>query len=644
MALKQNIDGETVWFPPPIDAGVEREVESRAPEVDADDRLLVARPSWGRLPELAYVLSVGLLLIAYAFFVSRSGRPGAGLLFWPALGLMVAAVVYRLASEDATRRERLGLVVLLGMALYLVKVMYNPLALTFPDELSHLRNATEVLQSQRLFHENPALPVTALYPGLAIVTSSLANFSGLPLVTAAFIVIALARLIICLALFLLYEQVSGSARVAGLGAAFYMANSNFLYWTAQYAYESLALPLAVVALLLVARRERALDGGGRSWAWALLAALVIVSVAVTHHMTSYALTVLLWALSLVTLWRSRRRALGPLDLALLSLTSVVLWLVFVAQMTVDYLSPVVRNAVASILRLIVQEEESRQLFSSPSTGYVAPVWEQWAALTAVFLIALGVPFGLYHIWRARREQPFVLVLGALAIPFFPIQLLRLTSAGWETSNRASEFLFLGIAFVLALAVTVYWLPHWGGRTGRLALAACAVVLVFGGFIAGWPSKARLPRPYLVSAGQHQVVPQSLAVSRWMLSTLGPDNRLAADTTNAKLANGVGNQYALTGSKYGVYDMMAVGPVGTAERNIIRKTKLGYVLIDRRQVSWDGLVGPYFAYPQRSPAWELERIDPSGAEQFDRAQGVNRVLDSGDIVLYDVGVYRETPLE
>ena len=43
-----------------------------------------------------------------------------------------------------------------------------------------------------------------------------------------------------------------------------------------------------------------------------------------------------------------------------------------------------------------------------------------------------------------------------AVAYFAMLGLRLSPAAWETGNRASEFLFLGLAFVLAFAGVELW--------------------------------------------------------------------------------------------------------------------------------------------------------------------------------------------
>ena len=604
------------------------------------DQAVATSGKWGWLPEIALLKALGLLVVAWAFVGARAATSWAEPLFWLGLATLIVPVAVRLASSEVSRRERITLVVLLGMAFYLVKVMHSPFAFTFPDELSNFRNVREVLQTHRLFQENPELPVLALYPGLPTVTSTLVSLSGLSIFPAGILVVGAARLVLFLALYLLYEQISASAQVASFATLLYMANSNFLFWTAEYSYESLALPLAILVLYAVARREMT---GDHRFALTAVALLGIMTVVISHHMTSYVLTALLWAITIFSVVRSRGKQRGPWDLALVALLATSFWLLFIARLTINYLSPVLGGAVRSILRLSVGEGKSRQLFASGS-GYVSPLWEQLTVLGSVTLITIGLPFGWFEIWQRHRNNALALVLAAVALFYPPMQLFRFTSRGWETANRSSEFLFIGIAFVLALSIVKFWLARWSGWVSNTVLSGFVVILFFGGFIAGWPPQARLPRPYIVAAGSRLVEPESVVMAKWTFDFLGPDNRIAADKVNAKLLNGYGEQAPFTGGAHGIKDMFFSDNVGRGERNIIRQTGIQYIVSERRLISWDHMIGLYFLNQESSPSWELELIDSETYEKFEGLERVNRIFDSGNIAIYDVGVYLETPIE
>ena len=367
-------------------------------------------PEWGWLPGIAVLQSTALLLLAVAFAGARADVPLSDFLFWISLALLIFPAAFRLASAEPARRERIGLILLLGMSLYFVKVMYSPVAFTFPDELSHMRNVNEILETHRLFQENPVQPVTAFYPGLPTVTSTLVTLSGLPVFPAGLLVIGIARLILFLALFLLFEQISGSPQVAGLAVLLYMANPNALYWTSEYAYEALALPLATLVLLGVAKRETATDGRHRM-AWTTVALLGLLTVAITHHMTSYFLTGVLLALTIFSAVRSRGTQWGPWSLALIAVIVNSLWLLFFANPTIKYLSFIFWDATRSALNLIGAQGQLRELHVRDRPYHAPPV-----------TIAPGpITIGTVVISKIDSSDPFTIrrsgsALAALARP------------------------------------------------------------------------------------------------------------------------------------------------------------------------------------------------------------------------------------
>src|SRR4029077_1361510 len=139
------------------------------------------------------------------------------------------------------------------------------------------------------------LAATPYYPGLEGAASALMKLTGASAYGAGLILIGAARLVLVASLFLLFQRVSGSARIAGLGVAIYAGNFNFLYWGAQFSYESLALPIFVFVLMAFA--ERGAEPRQRGREWGLPIVLGTAAIVVTHHLTSYALALFLGALA-----------------------------------------------------------------------------------------------------------------------------------------------------------------------------------------------------------------------------------------------------------------------------------------------------------------------------------------------------------
>jgi hypothetical protein len=229
----------------------------------------------------------------------------------------------------------------------------------------------------------------------------------------------------------------------------------------------------------------------------------------------------------------------------------------------------------------------------------------------------------------------VLVLGAAA--FIPVQALRLTQAGWETANRSSEFLFIGVALVLAVVAAdlapVRWLTRW---TPRTLVTACGTLLIVGGIIAGWPYALQLPPPYILeAAGNRTIEPEGVADARWALQTLGPDNVIALDPSNALMFGAYGRQRVYTGQPYGVQAMLLTRNVDASVQSVLRALDVRYVVVDRRARSWDHTTGFYPAGGIGPLSRPSDPLDQSVYQKFDGQPDVNRLVDSGNVVVYDV---------
>jgi hypothetical protein len=584
----------------------------------------------GSLPLILLLSAGGLMAVAAADALSRSGRAHGYVLFWPGLLLIFLPAVARLATAALRRGERVAVLLVLGTALYLVKVLRDPFAFTYADELVHQYNALSIVRAHVLFGHNPILPVTSSYPGLETIAAALASTTGLSTFTAGLILIGVARMILMVALFLLYEQVTSSARIAGLAAALYAASPHYLFFTAQFSYESLALPLLVVALCAAARARPPYNRPKADWAVIALAA--ILGVVVTHHMTSYVLVALLAAICLVPLpWR-RLSAHRPWAIAGTVVVATGAWLNLVASQTVGYLSPVLTSAVAATFRTAAGESPSRQLFHAPG-GHAAPAWEHLVAIASVLIILGALPLGLFVVWRRHRDHPVVVVLGIASVAYVGTLPLRLVPAAWETAVRASEFLFIGVALILALAAlgVAAYLP--ASALVRVGGCVAAAILLVGGVVAG-SSQGRLAEPYRIAMAGRELDPPGVAAARWSMRVLGPGQHMAAQEADARLLLVYGDERVIAGTNPPIKSVLETPVLYRWQLDVLRRNAVRYVVVDARRASADVTTGYYFS---RRPDSRGGRFPHAALTKFERA-GARRIYDSGEIFIDDlVGV-------
>jgi hypothetical protein len=605
-----------------------------APErnLDSSRDAAPSHSRWGPLGAVPIIFATsasGLLLVTLADALSRSGRSHGEALFWTGLLVIFVPFVLRLASSEARRSERIVLLLLLGAAFYLVKVLRDPFGFTYADELVHQYNALQIVRTHGLFGANPILAVTSSYPGLESLAGALASTTGLSTFVAGLIIIGLARLIFTLALYLLYEAITQSPLVAGLAAALYAASPHYLFFTAQFSYESLALPLLVMAAFAVVRARP--PTGPMRFGWAVVALGAISGVVVTHHMTSYGLVAVLAAICLVPLpWRTVR-ARRPWVFAAAAIVATGGWLMLVAAQTVGYLSPVLEAAVRATFQTAAGESPSRQLFHGGG-GQTAPAWEHLAGIGSVLIILAALPLGFIVLWRRHRDDPFAVVLGLAAAAYVGTLPLRLVPAAWETAVRASEFLFVGVALLLGMAAARLCLSM--SPLVRLATCALAGVLLVGSVVSG-SSQGRLAQPYRVAAGGADVQPAGVAVARWARRVLGPGQRVAAEEADARLLLVYGEQHVFAGTNPPITSVLQTPVLYRWQLDVLRRNRIRYVVVDARRASADVSTGYYFS---RRPAGAGDRFPRAALTKFERA-GARRIYDSGEIIVDDVAGVR-----
>ena len=574
------------------------------------------------------MVAIGVLGVAISFYAARSGVSDSQVLFWTGLVAIVAPIAYRLAGSSATRGERIGLCVLLVVALYLMKVLYSPVAFTFSDEYVHAANAERALLTGHLFNENLIISVTEYYPGLASATSAVASLTGLGFFPAGLLVIGAARLVLALALFLLLERLTGSARVAGLGVLIYAGNPNFLFWSAQYAYESLALPLLIALLYLVAGRRFA------SRQELLIALILVPAITVTHHLTAYAMTTVLVVVALAALVRREERARWTLLLAAYAAVVTVGWLVLVASSTRAYLQPVFQGAFESMRDVIGgagDEAAGRSLFES-SEGVVAPVAERIVALAAVGIPFALLPIGLVALARRERPDALVTVLRIAAVGVFAALLLRFAPGAWETGSRASEFLYIGLALVAGVGAERLLEHRWSRDAALVTAGLAASIIVAGGVIAGWAPALRLPQPFEVRVEGRTIEPAGVEVARWSRQ-LGR-TAVISDVSNARLLEIYALHRAFDSEYPSISAILEEPAFPPWQPETLRELGARYVLIDERRAAWDNMAGYFFTPPGVDPDDPDRYFPPEQYEKFERL-GADRLVDGGFLSLYDI---------
>jgi hypothetical protein len=603
-------------------------------------------PQW-----LAVNASIALFIMALAANGSRAGQAWAMPVFYSAVAFLVLPIASRLALPNISRAERIANLLIAGIGLFLLRLINEPIIFTGFDEYLHWVGVRRLIETRDIFTPNVLFPIGPFYPGFQIVTSALANLSDLDIFTSANVFLLIARLIFFGALFLLYEGITGSSRVAALGCIFFMASPTFVFQT-NFSYESLGVSLLVLCLLL---DLRICEAATRLSSRMLMFVIAVVALSMTHHITSYGLAGLL--LGMLAVEAVRR---GPKDRALARLfaTAVcaclmpLLWSWAMGNPASGYLGPELQAGAQGMAEFVKNGLRSeRHLFTSDDGSVSASLWQRLLALGSVALISAGLALGFFRSlsWGglfAQRNLGFGaffewnntrLVFLTLVTLLYPvIMLCHLTNSAWEIGFRMSPYPFVGVGLVLAICTVSLIQKHSKNKLRAVAVGATSTVIVLGGIITGNPMILPADR-YRVSADAASIEPMGISAALWTKTWLGAENRFTADRVNNVLLAGFGEQLISTTQQFRLDPGISIvsATLGRYQLSILRRLGIDYLLVDLRLTSSLPVFGIYYTEGEADQMLGGRTPEPAALLKFTSTPGVSRIFDNGYEEIYDV---------
>src|SRR3984957_15057409 len=367
----------------------------RATPVEADEAKPAANP-FGVVWILLLWQTAGIVFQVLAMYMARHGQPGfAPVVSAGSIGITFASALWVLTDAGLSRAARNAAVVCLGVVTTVQWRVSDPLLFTGLDEQLHLRTLRDILLSHSLFQPHPQLAVSSRYPGLEAVTTVFHQL-GLPVMVAAVAVVLAARVALVLALCDAVEHLTGSPRAGGLAVAAYSVSAQFVFFNSQFAYQTLALPLALAAIAFVAR-ARWSDNPGPLLVGATVC---LLAVAVSHHVTSFLTAAFLAVWTVVQRGNpARRRVFYG---ALIATVTTTLWAVVQWSLLRAYLGPIADDMTTQLTSGF-----HRPPFHDDS-GEAEPMWERllmlYYAVAVTAVVASLMLISARSILRRRRSR------------------------------------------------------------------------------------------------------------------------------------------------------------------------------------------------------------------------------------------------
>ena len=575
-----------------------------------------AKPRWPTGLLVAACAAAGMAAIVKSYLVAEAtvSNEAEFIWFWAGLAMVEIPLIAMIARRRTGAAARSALLIIIAFASYAPKLLRDPGAPIYHDEFAHWRATYDIVASRQLFESAQIVPVIGGYPGLHAATAVIVDVTGLSIWQAATVLLLLCHVALLAGIVTLARAMGLDSRPATLAAVIYGFNASFLYFDTQFAYESMAITLAIWSLAAFTQAIRAQPGPHRS-AWRRLTVMLILGCTITHHLTTIELTVVMLivsvALSLPRAARSdgwREAAATAWLLTAFTLVAVVGWITGVAPATAAYLSPYLGTGLRQLAQMLSGASSGRQLFSAS----LSPWWEHIAAF-GVTLVALGFAAGgllLLRRWRrsgrlaAGREQALLLGYAIVGLAYFPSTAFIFSQAGAEGSRRSWAVTWIGLAILAALSAA--WLVDWASLRRRVVarwtavgvLTAMTATALVGGTAAGLDASYRFPGPYLYGSDARSDTPELHAMAQWFRARFGPDHRLVTDRyTGLEMASFGLQDTAMPSAAFPVWDLYAAAPgqpLGPPLLfTVLTEGHYRYLVVDKRIATDVPLLGIYF---------------------------------------------------
>ena len=597
-----------------------------------------------RLPWLALTPASVLLVVAYRR--AASGGPNDRLhfhLFWAAVLLFVLPAAVRMLQASVPASERLLLALTIGGFDYLPKLLRTPTEPMFHDELAHWRQARLAYETGHLFLANPTIGIIKYFPGLHGLTAALSDISGLHSFRIGLVIIGVAHLLGLGGVFLLAETALGSTRVAGVAAVVYSLNPSYLFFDAQYSYESLAIVFYIWVLVCAIRMVAADSGSGRL-GWGIAGGLLASASIVTHHLTTYVLAENLVLASMVTAFLVYRRREPRHTLVLVASFTVMViagmlaWLVLIAPQAAGYLTHSLAGGASDLVHILNGQTGARKLFSRSAT----PFYERLCAFLSPILALIGAGVGLLLLRRRRWPSAPAMGIAAFGLLYFPSMPLILTARGAEGAGRTWAFTYLGLSLLAAPAlvaitdgtVRLRFVPVPVRRLRKLLVVA-ALGVVFVGNVAMLTSPDyRFPGPFIFGSDTRSLTPELIHLTNWFERTQGHERLVVSDRYTGLALAGLGDAWTASPSLgFRVWELYFNLRPSRLLLNQLRTSGYEYVIVDRRMYQALPEVGVYFE-PDEPAAYERTKPPPRAAlSKFDDSPWMTRIYESDNLAVY-----------
>lgn len=581
---------------------------------------------------VAILLAFGILLLCITYSLGYRDNFFNNSLFWASIILISIPVLLLIIEHNVPESRKICVLFLFGLALFLPHLLGSPDRFIHYDEFIHQQYTQIIANSGVAIDVQSTLQFILPFPGLELLTVSLKTATGLSVFQSGSIIIGFLHSLLLVILYLFFKTISGSERIAALGAFTYVTVDMYVFFSSAFSYESLALTLLVLCLYILSKKLCTENVPKRNLS--LILVLTFSTIVFTHHMTSY---VLIFIISIMMLFAFAEKSVkfSELRFTFLLITILVFgWMIYVAVISVGYYSTFISTAFDQIINPLLASESALKLTSQPL--FALPNYEMFIRRFLYIPLTLSLfLIGLFYLRRDKIASNFLIrTLSMVGLLYFLPRILVLVTAGQEFA-RFYVFLFIGTAFIIGYGIDrLLFSQNKKRNLSKLIKSSIILVLIIvliGGVGIGIPSSYRQSGSSVpTTSGLETYTSDVFHAADWFMSVGGLYNRITTDSRTAVLFTNYAMQIA---KRAGAQDVFYPLSVDSAVTEYLGANRIAYLIVDERISVLLPEVGYFFDSSEKELTNYIQPLPEECLSKFDQSNVFNKFYDNGNILMY-----------
>lgn len=637
----------------------------------------VLKPVGVLLTILSLIAGSGLIAESFSVAASGSNRDLMFILFWFGMLLGSIPLVLWMINKASTPLNRIVALSGLAALMTLPKVLRSPNHPLFHDEYAHLRATEDILSTGFAGGYNSIVTPVPNFPGMHSLTAWISSITNFDTWTSALIIIAIAHIVGLIGIYVLLSVLGVSYRGAAVGAAVYATNANYMFFHAQFGYESVGLPLVIWGLIIAVYAIR--SPRPRKWIFVTAIAPLSYAIASIHHLSAIGFLFILGVIAIYASLHSifikkYKYALTSWSIFAIAATFIYIRFIPTINLLLEYIgSPATRGAtqLQDILNQFLGQSGDAQTSRTLFEGSELPLFERVASFGATLIIGLAVAtmIILWFLKRINKVQTWVIPDGSpIRNAFLSFTILYLASVpfiltlgGAEGARRSWGYSFIGVALMFAILFDMIDARSRAKFNGRhldetsirsyastTAFITLWSVLLVGGVAAGVNETYRFPEPLTRVSDLTASTKEATLVGEWFRENTEPNTWVAADRyIGMQIASTGMAQVAPASKSFPYWDMY--WNLESPKVSLIAAMKavnVQYVVVDKRMEKEVPENGFWFATgePRYPRGEELPPAAPNALAKFDNLSIFTKVLSTDNYSVYKVNYEIYNPYE